>query len=228
MTLYHVLPVAEGVGKYIDVYTVSHLNIYSEGQKRFRVTISLIRRVFANCWGDRGLIPGRVIPKTQKMVLDAALLNTQHYKVRIEGKWRNPGNGVAPSTTLRWSSYWKGSLRLQTLLYFRALSENQTRSNTYSVYSAYLSLTQEHRVGTPVENQLHYTNSLSIYGMICCILYVMIVSTCPFDSLMSTLENWHLSRIRGKSFRVSPCNISLDVSNWGAQSLRGLSDENRS
>ena len=31
-------------------------------------------------------MPGRVIPKTQKMVLDAALLNTQHYKVRIKGK----------------------------------------------------------------------------------------------------------------------------------------------
>ena len=33
-----------------------------------------------------GSIPGRVIPKTQKMVLDAALLKTQHYKVRIKGK----------------------------------------------------------------------------------------------------------------------------------------------
>ena len=42
--------------------------------------------VFANGPGDRGLIPGRVIPKTQKMVLDAALLNTQHYEVRIKGK----------------------------------------------------------------------------------------------------------------------------------------------
>ena len=31
-------------------------------------------------------IPGRVITKTQEMVLDAALLNTQHYKVRINGK----------------------------------------------------------------------------------------------------------------------------------------------
>ena len=43
-------------------------------------------RVFANGRGDRGSIPGRVIPKTQKMVLDAALLSTQHYKVRIKGK----------------------------------------------------------------------------------------------------------------------------------------------
>ena len=35
--------------------------------------------------GDLGSIPDRVIPKTQKMVLDASLLNTQHYKVRIKG-----------------------------------------------------------------------------------------------------------------------------------------------
>ena len=42
--------------------------------------------VFANGLGDWGLIPGRVIPRTQKMVLDATLLNTQHYKVRIKGK----------------------------------------------------------------------------------------------------------------------------------------------
>ena len=43
-------------------------------------------RVLANGPGDQGLIPGWVIPKTQKMLLDASLLNTQHYKVRIKGK----------------------------------------------------------------------------------------------------------------------------------------------
>ena len=43
-------------------------------------------RMFTNGPGDRGSIPARVKPKTQKMVLDAALLNTQHYKVRIKGK----------------------------------------------------------------------------------------------------------------------------------------------
>ena len=48
--------------------------------------IGLTNRVFVNGQGDRGSIPGRVIPKTQKMVLDAALLNTQHYEVRIKGK----------------------------------------------------------------------------------------------------------------------------------------------
>ena len=48
--------------------------------------IGVAVRVFANGPGDLGSISGRVIPKTQKMVLDASLLNTQHYKVRIKGK----------------------------------------------------------------------------------------------------------------------------------------------
>ena len=43
-------------------------------------------RVFVNGPGDWDSIPGRVIPKTQKTVLDIALLSTQHYKVRIKGK----------------------------------------------------------------------------------------------------------------------------------------------
>ena len=43
-------------------------------------------RVFANSSGVLGSISGRVIPKTQKMVLDASLLNTQDYKVWIKSK----------------------------------------------------------------------------------------------------------------------------------------------
>ena len=37
--------------------------------------ILLVRRVFANDLRDWGSIPGQVIPKTQKMVLDTSLLN---------------------------------------------------------------------------------------------------------------------------------------------------------
>ena len=43
-------------------------------------------RVFVYSPGDLDLIPGRVIPKTLKMVLDTFLLNTQQYKVRIKSK----------------------------------------------------------------------------------------------------------------------------------------------
>ena len=43
--------------------------------------IGLAVRVFAKGPGDRGSITGRVILKTQKIVLDSSLLNSQYYKV---------------------------------------------------------------------------------------------------------------------------------------------------
>ena len=46
--------------------------------------ISIMVRMFVNGQVDRGSIPGRVTPKTQK--IDATLLNTQYYKVGIKGK----------------------------------------------------------------------------------------------------------------------------------------------
>ena len=47
--------------------------------------IDIMVRVFVNGPGDWCSILDRVIPKTQKIVLDATFLNTQHYKVRING-----------------------------------------------------------------------------------------------------------------------------------------------
>ena len=85
---------------------------WPEGIMDINWATGLMSRVFTNGLRDRGSIPGRVILKTQKMVLDAALINTQHCKVRIKVKWSNPGNIDAPSTTPRCSSYWKGSLRV--------------------------------------------------------------------------------------------------------------------
>ena len=72
--------------------------------------------LFANGPRDLGSIPGRVIPKTQKMVPDASLLSTQPYKVRLKGK-------VAQSrerSTSLCSSCREGSLRV-TLDYGRQL-----------------------------------------------------------------------------------------------------------
>ena len=98
---------------YVCACYVNYVNIYTPD-------IGLAVRVFANGPGDLGSIPGRVIPKTQKMVLDASLLNTQHYKVRIKGKVEQSREGVAPSPTPWCSSYRKGSLRV-TLDYGRQL-----------------------------------------------------------------------------------------------------------
>ena len=62
------------------------LSLFNKDYYYLYQAIGQMRRVFANGPGNWGLIPGRVIPKTQKMVLDVALLSTQHYKVRIKGK----------------------------------------------------------------------------------------------------------------------------------------------
>ena len=67
---------------YIYIYTYIYVYIYLY----IHIYVGRKGRVFANSPEDLGSIPGRVLPKTQKMVLDAALLNAQHYKVRIKGK----------------------------------------------------------------------------------------------------------------------------------------------
>ena len=65
--------------------------------------------MFASGSEDRGSLQGRVILKTQKMVLNSYLLNTQRYKVQIKSKWSNQGKGVVPflhlgvETILKWN-----------------------------------------------------------------------------------------------------------------------------
>ena len=62
---------------YLSIY-LSLVSVYM-----YLADIGMMVRVFAKGLGS---IPGQVIPKTQKMVLDASLLNTQHYTVWIKGK----------------------------------------------------------------------------------------------------------------------------------------------
>ena len=48
--------------------------------------------------------------RLKKIILDASLLNTQHYKVQIKSKWSNLGKIVAPFSIPWCSSNWKESL----------------------------------------------------------------------------------------------------------------------
>ena len=66
---------------FADQFILKYLFLSLDQQK-----ISLLGRVFPNDLRDQCSIPGRVRPKTQKMVINAALLNTQHFKVQIKGK----------------------------------------------------------------------------------------------------------------------------------------------
>ena len=61
--------------------------------------ISLVGRAFANGPGDRGSIPGRVIPKTYKWYLipPCFILSNIRYVSRVKGS--DQGKGVAPPYT---------------------------------------------------------------------------------------------------------------------------------
>ena len=61
-------------------YTHAHTHAHT---LKYR-PIGLVGRVFANGTENRGSIPGRVIPKTQKMVPETSLPNTQNYKSNVE------------------------------------------------------------------------------------------------------------------------------------------------
>ena len=73
-------------------------------------SLGYVGRVLAYGLGNLGSIPGCVIPKTLKMVLDTYLINTQQYKVRIKGKVEQSGERSSTLPYTWCSSYWKGSL----------------------------------------------------------------------------------------------------------------------
>ena len=66
--------------------------------------------MFANGPGDLGSITGRVILKTQKMVLDATLISTQHYKVRVKEQFRESRSALPYSlVAIEKGAFWSPS-----------------------------------------------------------------------------------------------------------------------
>ena len=86
--------------------------------------IGLVDRVFANSLEDLGSIPGYVIPKTLKMVLDATLLNTQQYKVRMKVKVeqsREMSNALPQNfsvVAIEKEAFWSPSITVINFTYF--------------------------------------------------------------------------------------------------------------
>ena len=83
----------------------SRLNI------RAKFVLLSVVRLFANVQENRVSIPGRIIPKIKKMLLNAPLLKTQLYKVQIKGNGSNPGKSVTPSPNLDVVAIEKGAFR---------------------------------------------------------------------------------------------------------------------
>ena len=70
----------------------------------------LMGRVFTNGPGGQGSIRGRIILKTQKIVLDVSLLNTLHYKIGIKGEVEKRGKELCPPLHLGVVAIEKGAL----------------------------------------------------------------------------------------------------------------------
>ena len=87
--------------------------------------------IVPNGSGGQGSIPGRYIPKTQIMVLDASLLNTQQYKVGIKGKVEQSKERSTPSLHFAVVAIKKGALGLPSTkdADFTLLNCNQASRN---------------------------------------------------------------------------------------------------
>ena len=93
---------------YLNVYMCVHIyiprcvHLYVYVYIYINRLIDLEGRVFANGPGDLDSIPGYIIPKALKMVLNTSLLNTQQYKVRIKGKMEQfkERNSALPYTSV--------------------------------------------------------------------------------------------------------------------------------
>ena len=102
--------------------------------------IGMTVRVFGNSPEDLGPVK----PKTQKMVLDASLLNTHHYKVRIKGKVEQSRERSAPFPTPWCCSYRKGGFRVSLnygrqlyLLYKPSSSLPSCSENKYKLWALF-------------------------------------------------------------------------------------------
>ena len=127
--------------------------------------------------------------RRKKMVLDTSGINTQQYKV----KWSNPEKGVAPSSTPRCSSYWKGSL-LVALDYGRQLYLlHHHHHHHHIVPLAWISLTITR----------HF--SLSFIGLQGYIPYPHIAAVCMFELVVLLLPGHMWGSIGVHHLWARPC-----------------------
>ena len=106
----------------------------------YTILIRLVGRVFTNGQEDQGSIPGRVIPKTLKIVLDTSLLNTQWYKERIKGKVeQSREKSSALPYTLVWLLLKKGPSGLPWL---RSSTTTYTNQKSLTTVCHFVGVTQ--------------------------------------------------------------------------------------
>ena len=134
------------------------------------------------------------------MVLDASLLSTQHYKVRIKGKVEQSRKGVAPSPTHWCSSYRKGSLRV-TLDYGRQL---------------YLLIILKNKKKSVLCPQNFYLQIVGVYSIFLIYIYIYIYIYMLYNLVMSvtTVIQCIYQYRRTLSFQIRTCLSIPDYGSW--------------
>ena len=144
------------INNYLMLLILNIIALFLNALKAMQcIILSRDRIMVANGLENRDSVPDRVIPKLQKMVFWSLL--TQHYKLRIKGKWSSPGKGVATSPVLWCSSFWKGSLRVTLLTMI-----SHMRSNL--IWLAFLFNTIFHSIQYFVTIKF----GLVWFGLVCC------------------------------------------------------------
>ena len=115
--------------------TVQFLDYFKGKWRTWYRFISLVGRVFARV---HSLVESYQRHKKWYLVPPCLILSILRYGSRV--KWSNPGEGVAPSSTSWWSSYWKGSLQVTLdysrqlyLLFWGLYHENKRKKNGYRI-----------------------------------------------------------------------------------------------
>ena len=97
-----------------NVFFFLHVSLYfasvSCTSSFFHRTIGQMSRVFANSSGDRLQSKVESYQRLKKWDLIPLWLALSTIRWGSRVKWSKPGNGVAPSLTTRYSSYWIGTL----------------------------------------------------------------------------------------------------------------------
>ena len=154
-------------------------------------TSDLMSRVFTNGPGDRSSIPGRIIRKTQKIVFDASLLNTQHYKMWIKGKVEQSNE---------WSS---------ALLHISAVAIENGAFGSLSKVSSFTFFISS----LPVEDKPHWETYIQVAVKTIHIIEYPIESNWFLIFALPFFENV-IQSWKGKNFTYSLISFIYDLVTW--------------
>ena len=121
----------------LEADTIKQVEMKEKIKTEYIRSIGLAVIVFTKVPGDKGSFPGRIMPKTPKMVLDISLLKTQHYKVWIKGKVKQPRTrSSAPTLHLGIVAFEKGafkspSITVTNLLLYQVNEKTPRKQTTW-------------------------------------------------------------------------------------------------